>query len=672
MPRGAAVPAQCVKVPELQNPPVRVFTLGRFDVEVDLAPLRFGRKAQRRPLDLLKLLIAYGGEGVSDEQIAEDLWPDAEGDAALAALRTTLSRLRRLIGARSVLGNVRRLSLNPEVCWVDALTAERLLAASRRSAQSEDLDAALASLEQALELYRGLLLPGESHLPPVVSARAKLHSLFLRCLAEVAQRCESAGQADKAMDLYRRALEIDEAEEDIARRLMRCCRSTGRAAEGIAVYRRCEAALRSQLGAAPSAVTQGAFQNLLATPSSAPAPGELTVAVLRFQDLSPARGHQRLADAIRETVISLLDAVPELSLVTSDAMEVPWHVAPDPGVRQRGPAVRYLLRGSVLVSGTRLRAGVELIDANTGLHAWSEQLDQELDDVIRAQDRIAIQVAEGLTAKLIRGQCVGLLLSPDIHVWKALSQIRVLMDRQTKTDHLRARALIGRLLDFDRLDPLLLGLQVASDVVAAWKCWVANPKQTLRSSEMRLRQLQRKYSANTYVPYILPYACTLRGEFGEALRLARKHVDRMPENFFSHAFVGTALLYEGRDAEAVGKLEDAINIRPEPLHWLFKDRAVAQFRLGRYEDAIGGLARVLVDDHPLHRHADLRSARLMYVGSLAAAGRMDQARHEARVALATDASISARAWSRWHFQWYKDDAIAPRMERLLVGAGVPT
>jgi len=188
---------------------------------------------------------------------------------------------------------------------------------------------------------------------------------------------------------------------------------------------------------------------------------------------------------------------------------------------------------------------------------------------------------------------------------------------------------------------------------------------------MLLRQLKRKYSANTYVPYIMPFACTLRGEFGEALRLARKHVDRMPENFFSHAFVGTALLYQGRDAEAVDKLEDAINLRPEPLHWLFKDCAVAQFRLGRYEDAIGGLAKVLVDDYALHRHADLRSARLMYVGSLAAAGRMDQARHEARVALATDASISARAWSRWHFQWFKDDAIASRMERLLVAAGVP-
>lgn len=665
------MPAQCGNDAELQNPSVRVFTLGRFQVEVDSAALRFGRKIQRRPLELLKLLIAYGGEGASDEQIAEDLWPDAEGDAALAALRTTLSRLRRLIGARSVLGNARRLTLNPETCWVDSLAIERLLAASKRAVQSEDLDAALASLEEALEHYRGALLPGESHLPPVVSARARLHSLLLRCLVEVGQRCESADLADRAMDLYRKALEIDDAAEDIARRLMQCCRGTGRAAEGIAVYRRCEVALRSRLGAAPSAATQSAFQNLLTSPSSGPEPGELTVAVLRFQDLSPGRGHQRLADAVRETVISLLDAVPQLALVTSDVVDAPWHAALEPGLQHRGRAGRYLLRGSVLISGNRLRAGVELIDAKTGLHAWSEQSDQELDDVMGAQDRAAIQIAEGLTAKLIRGECVGLLLGPSIHVWKALTECRVLLDRQTRRDHLRARALIGRLLDFEPSDPLLLGLRVATDVIAAWKCWIPNAEQSLRSSESKLRKLHRQYGGNTHASYILPFACTLRGEFREALQLARKHVDRMPENFFSHAFVGTALLYQGRDADAADKLADAIKVRPEPLHWLHKDRAVAQFRLGRYEDAIGDLARVLVDDYPLHRHADLRSARLMYVCSLSAAGREDQASHEARAAIAEDPTVSARAWSQWHFHWHRDNVTALRMERLLVSAGVP-
>jgi DNA-binding SARP family transcriptional activator len=665
------MPASSGEFTNLEQPAVRVFTLGRFQVEVEGAPLRFGRKAQRRPLDLLKLLIAYGGEGVSAGQLADDLWPDAEGDAALAALRTTLSRLRRLIGARAVLGDVRGLTLNPQACWVDSLTIKRMLVASRRSAQDGHVDEAQASVEEAFALYRGDFLPGESHLPPLVSARAKLHSLFLRCATEAGQTFESSDQTDRAMELYRKLLEIDEAAEDVARRLMRCCRATGRAAEGTAVYRRCEAALRARLGTAPSAATQGALQELMAAPSSAMGPGELSIAVLRFLDLSPRHEHQRLADTVRETVISLLGALPQLRLVTNDVLETAGRLAPDPDLRRPGPAIRYLLRGSVVVSGNRLRAGVELVDAKTGLHAWSELLDQELDDVIGAQDRVAIQIAEGLAAKLIRGESVGLLLSPSIHVWKALAQIRVLLDRQTRRDHLRARALIGRLLDLDRLDPLVLGLQVAVDVLAAWKCWIPNPRQSLRSSDLKLRQLQRRYGGHTHAPYILPFAWTLRGEFAEALRLARRHVELMPDNFFSHAFVGTALLYQGRDAEAVDKLEDAINVRPEPLHWLYKDRAVAHFRLGRYDDAIGGLARVLVDDYPLHRNADLRSARLMYVGSLAAAGRMDQARHEAHAALATDPSISARGWSRWHFQWHKDVAIASSLERLLVAAGIP-
>jgi TolB-like protein len=663
--------AQDTKSAIPQHPTVRVFTLGRFRVEVAGAPLQFGRKAQRRPLDLLKLLIAYGGEAISAEQLAEDLWPDAEGDDALGALRTTLSRLRKLIGKHAVLGDVRGYTLNPGDCWVDALRIERLLSDANGPVEDEDVDAAHASREDALALYRGSFLPGEFSLRAVVYARAKLHRLVLRCLTAAGDRHELAGRIEQAMDLYRRALEIDDGAEEVARRLMRCCCRSGRAAEGIAVYRRCEAACRARFGVAPSAAMQSAFADLLVASPSPTGPGNMSIAVLPFRDWSPRGEHQRLADTIRESIISLLGVLPQLSLVTCDVAELAGGLASNPATERRGPAVRYLLRGSVLVSRNRLRARVELVDARTHLHAWSEQLDQELDDVIAAQDRIAIEVAEGLAAKLIRGHCVDLLLSPDIHVWKALAQTRLLLDRQTRRDHLRARALIGRLLDRDRQDPFLLGLRVATDVIAAWKGWIPNPAQSLGCSEMKLRQLQRRYSRDTYVPYILPFACTLRGEFREALRLARKHVDLMPENFFSHAFAGTALLYQGRDAEAALKLEDAIDVRPEPLHWLLKDRAVAHFRLGRYEDAISGLAGVLVDDYPLHRHADLRSARLMYVGSLAAAGRNEQARHEARAALAADPSLSARAWSRWHFHWHRDDATARRMERLLVSAGVP-
>ncbi len=81
---------------------VRDYTLGRFRVEIAGAPLRSGSKPQRKPLELLKVLVALGREWVAAERIAESLWLDAEGDHAYSALTTTLSRLRKRIGHGSL------------------------------------------------------------------------------------------------------------------------------------------------------------------------------------------------------------------------------------------------------------------------------------------------------------------------------------------------------------------------------------------------------------------------------------------------------------------------------------------------------------------------------------------------------------------------------------------
>ncbi|MGH6783039.1 MAG: hypothetical protein ACREBP_00250, partial [Sphingomicrobium sp.] len=78
--------------------PVKVYTLGRFDLIVDGAPLRVADKGQKKPLELLMALVALGGRQVPQTRLADLLWPDAEGDAAYRALITTLQRLRRLLG----------------------------------------------------------------------------------------------------------------------------------------------------------------------------------------------------------------------------------------------------------------------------------------------------------------------------------------------------------------------------------------------------------------------------------------------------------------------------------------------------------------------------------------------------------------------------------------------
>ena len=71
--------------------------LGGFELTRDGVPMRFSGKAQQRPLDLLKLLVALGGSDIDTQQLTAALWPDADGDAAKASFDTTLFRLRKLL-----------------------------------------------------------------------------------------------------------------------------------------------------------------------------------------------------------------------------------------------------------------------------------------------------------------------------------------------------------------------------------------------------------------------------------------------------------------------------------------------------------------------------------------------------------------------------------------------
>jgi len=672
------------------QPSVRVFTLGRFQVEIRGIPLRFARKTQRRPLDLLELVIAYGGEGVATDRLADALWPDAEGDASYTALRATLSRLRRLIGANAVLSASRGLTLNSKVCWVDALAMSELLSRARNH-HLEDVDGRTPLvIEEALSHYAGDFLPGEDALAPVILAREKLRSLYLRHLVELGRLYEQDGQPDRAIDLYRRGLEVDASAEEALRAFMRSCQNLGRAGEGIAAYRSCQAVMQGRLGVAPSAATQIAYRELLfhteqeaagqprgagALPAAARDVGaaEIAVAILPFLDQSPGRAYQRLADAVRETTISLLGAFPQLLLITVPLTDTGWRVARDGEVSSGHSAPRYLLQCNVLVSTDHLRATAQLVDARSGRHAWSELMDHTLGDSIKTCDEVAIRVAEGLVAKLLGEECAGQLLNPNVHVWKALAMARVLLNRQSRQDHLRACALIARVMEAEEKEeePFSLALRANSRILEGWKWWTARPEAMLRSGEQEMRDLQKHYGWGAKGIHAVSFACALRGEFDEAMRVARQRIEQAPEDSFTHAFLGLSLLYQGRHAEAMEGLTDAVLVSPQPVHWVYKDRAAAQFCAGRYDEAASTLATVLVDDYPLHRESNLLNARMLYVASLAAVGRVDQARHEAHATLAAYPLAAARDWCRWHFQPYRVKSPAARVERLLVASGLP-
>jgi class 3 adenylate cyclase/DNA-binding SARP family transcriptional activator len=250
--------------------PLRIHTLGRFELVLDGKRARFSRKAQQKPLAMLKALIAFGGEGreITEDHVADALWPDAEGDMAHQAFATTLHRLRKLLGQKEVIHfGEGRLAVDRSSVWVDAWAFEGLLAWSettwKNMPKKDCAGKAIEMTQKAIALYRGTFLPGEVNEPWSLSARERLRSKFLRSVLTLGNYWETVREWDRAAEWYQQGLDVDDLAEEFYRRLMVSYQELGRTTDALRVYDRCKRTLSGSLGIEPFAETEAIRKSLL-------------------------------------------------------------------------------------------------------------------------------------------------------------------------------------------------------------------------------------------------------------------------------------------------------------------------------------------------------------------------------------------------------------------------
>jgi DNA-binding SARP family transcriptional activator len=234
--------------------PVKIYSLGRFAVLVDERALKFTSKAQKKPLELLKALIALGGNQVREEKVMDLLWPDSE--AQDHALKSAIHRLRKLIGEAALERQEGRLTLNRAYCWVDAVAVETALAKLDDACRRRDMARVSSISSGVLRLYRGDLLASEPDSGWSIAARERLRGRVLRNVENAARLLEQSKHYQQAIDCYQNALEIDAAAEVFYRGLIRTYLAINRRADALTAYERCRRVLAAQLRIAPSAATE--------------------------------------------------------------------------------------------------------------------------------------------------------------------------------------------------------------------------------------------------------------------------------------------------------------------------------------------------------------------------------------------------------------------------------
>ncbi len=229
--------------------------LGTPRVEVDGAPLDVDT---RKATALLAYLAVSGGVH-GRELLVDLLWPGADRDRGMAALRRTLSTLRSALGQRWLRVERAVVSLDVDDGMVD-VRRFRALVASAGDGQD-----GVERLTAAVALHRGDLLAGFGLRDSVEfddwqsastgALRAELELALDRLVAGLA----ALGRLDEAIVHARRRLELDPLHEPAHRALIGLYAVSGHRAEALHQYRECVRVLDRELGVRPLAETTALY-----------------------------------------------------------------------------------------------------------------------------------------------------------------------------------------------------------------------------------------------------------------------------------------------------------------------------------------------------------------------------------------------------------------------------
>lgn len=264
----------------------------------------------RKAIALL-VYLAVSGRPQSRDRLCGLLWPEYEQDRARAALRRTLSSLRKALGERWVSADRLAIALDPEGISVDVLDFRRRVKQTGRHAHEpgEPCRECTAALGAAVDLYGGTFLQGFSlrDADPFEEWQSleaeNVDREFSAALDGLVHAHAAAGDLDAALGAGQRKLATDPLDEPTHRQLMQLYAWKGMRTQALQQYRECVAILDRELGVSPLPETTALYRSisegaLEPTEATALVPPKLPLSVEPSPAGLPLRGRQAEREAL--------------------------------------------------------------------------------------------------------------------------------------------------------------------------------------------------------------------------------------------------------------------------------------------------------------------------------------------------------------------------------------
>jgi serine/threonine protein kinase/Flp pilus assembly protein TadD len=288
-----------------------------------------------------------------------------------------------------------------------------------------------------------------------------------------------------------------------------------------------------------------------------------SVAVLYFENLSGAKEDEYLRDGITEDVITELSKIRGLNIFSRPTVLAFKDKQVTPGQVGQQLGAAYVLTGTLRRAGARLRISAQLVDTKTDFPLWSERFDREMKDVFEVQDEMARRIAEALRVTLSPEELEALAIKPteNLQAYDLYLRGKRYARRQTRQDLEFALQMFENAVSMD--PSFALAYAASANACAMFYCnysrdevWVERARETSGKAVALRWDLPEVQVSQAWVLY----AAALHDE---AVRMAKKAIERKHDCEGAHYLLCRALFAAGRYQEVVDVADTAVDASGE-------------------------------------------------------------------------------------------------------------
>jgi TolB-like protein/cytochrome c-type biogenesis protein CcmH/NrfG len=297
-------------------------------------------------------------------------------------------------------------------------------------------------------------------------------------------------------------------------------------------------------------------------------PGQMSIAVLPFTDMSAEGDQAYFGDGIAEEILNVLVKTRQLKVAgrtssfqfRGDALDL----------REIGQqlGVDHILEGSIRKASNRVRITAQLIKAEDGFHLWSETYDRELDDIFAVQDEIARAITDALAIQLDiagSGQSLAPVQTTNMVAYENYLEARGLVSKRAEF-----RRAIQLLEEATRLDPNFSAAwaMLAQANALSFYYGAKDKAEAVRAAEATARHAIQLDPESAEAWSALGDAVRDQTRWNDAWDAYTKALELNPDSVETHSQFGQMLLRLGHMDAALTHTRQAAEI--DPLSWVYQ------------------------------------------------------------------------------------------------------